>query len=214
MLLGTGTLPTVPGTPFPATGTQAQTPVTGNAVTGTPITPAAMSRYRAINAMAKANVKAVGDKVDAKVKDKVKEEEKKKKEMKNDWKKGANKRKAKDAAWDKKVEGWKKELEKEEAEASPLDSQPPQKTFIQNHYFVFFFGFALVINALGVISLPWLPGTSLYIVQTNFPDTINGTLNGLQIINLSHIRVSLARNTMTLNSVDFFFLSSVQLGIW
>ena len=70
----------------------------------------------------------------------------------------------------------------------------PPRHWAEKNFFLIVYCLASLINALGLISLPWLPGTSAYIVQSKFPNTVTGTLNGLSIINLSNIRVSLARN--------------------
>jgi hypothetical protein len=84
--------------------------------------------------------------------------------------------------------------EKAEAEAEaakPKVNQPHPNPWYK-HYSIYPLGFALVINSLAIISLPWLPGTIVYLIQTSFPNSITGTLNGVSVINLNNLRVSLA----------------------
>ena len=75
-----------------------------------------------------------------------------------------------------------------------IEIADPPRHWAEKNFFLIVYCLASLINALGLISLPWLPGTSAYIVQSKFPNTVTGTLNGLSVINLSNIRVSLARN--------------------
>jgi len=61
-------------------------------------------------------------------------------------------------------------------------------------YFIYSYFVTALMSVFSTVSLPWLAGTTLFLVQTTFPNPINGTLNQFSVIGLKSIRVSLARN--------------------
>lgn len=73
--------------------------------------------------------------------------------------------------------------------------------------FIFCYTWALIINSLGVVSIPWLPNTMVYIVQVVLPfeDQVDGFLNGYEIDEMNRMRVCLAYSYYGLNLSDFFF---------
>jgi hypothetical protein len=68
-----------------------------------------------------------------------------------------------------------------------------ERYWYQRH-FVWPYLFVFAVNTFAIVSFPFLPTTTLFIVQTEFPTPITGTLNGIVVNNLTNIRVSLAHN--------------------
>ena len=81
----------------------------------------------------------------------------------------------------------------EAAEHVPIPEEEPVRKWYQR-WIIYPYFICFLINAGSCVSLPYLAGTNLFIVQTNFPNPINGALNGISVLNLTNVRVSLARN--------------------
>jgi hypothetical protein len=60
--------------------------------------------------------------------------------------------------------------------------------------YMFFYLFVLAVNAFGVASIQYFPNTAPFVVQARFEtNPITGRLNNLDVINMTELRVSLAR---------------------
>lgn len=73
------------------------------------------------------------------------------------------------------------------------DAAMARKAGIYKLCIIGIFFVAFCVNAFASISLPWLATSSTCIAETNFNQhAFNGTMNGIEVLSLSNIRVSLA----------------------
>lgn len=73
-----------------------------------------------------------------------------------------------------------------------------------SNIYLLFYGSATFINSLAVISFPYLSDITNeipFIVQATFDNRVSGMLNKVKVVDLEHIRVSLALN----NGLEFSY---------